>query len=380
MPEQPEKPQKRVTLKDVAASLGVSTAAVSYAYTRSTRVSAELRARVLKAARNLGYPGPDPAARNLRRGQTGVVGVVLHDPLTDGFAFPSTNLFLQGVARVIEDRSLCLLLIPGTLRKVRNLKSVNGAAVDGLIVYSIDDFDPLVGAVLARRVPTVLVDSEAIKQVPTVGIDNEKAAQAAAEHLLELGHRSFAILVTGPKIGMTSGMLSSDILQSATSSDFRARLRGYAKALRKGGISWKERVSLYNCAEYGREEGRNAARTIMGVNPQPTAILAINDQLALDVMGAIKEMGLRVPDDVSIVGFDDAPEAASANPPLTTVHQPHVDKGFWAAQILLALIRREEPPDPGILPTHLVIRNSTAAAPGTTGQSRRTIRRLTLQR
>jgi DNA-binding LacI/PurR family transcriptional regulator len=364
MPKRPEKPRKRVTLKDVAASIGVSIAAVSYAYTRPTRVSAELRARVLKAARNLGYPGPDPAARNLRRGQTGVVGVVLHDPLTDGFGFPTTNLFLQGVARVIEDGSFCLLLIPGTLRKVRNLKSVNGVAVDGLIVYSIDDFDPLVGAVLARRVPTVLVDSEAIKLVPTIGIDNEEAAQAAAEHLLELGHRRFAIIATGPKIGMTSGMIGHDILRSANSSDFRARLRGYAKALRKAGVSWNECVAIYNCAEYGREEGRNAARSVMGVKPSPTAILAINDQLALDVMAGIKEMGLRVPNDVSIVGFDDIPDAASADPSLTTVHQPHVDKGFWAAQILLALIRQDEPPDPGILPTHLVIRKSTASAPG----------------
>jgi DNA-binding LacI/PurR family transcriptional regulator len=296
---------------------------------------------------------------------------VLHDPLTDGFAFPTTNLFLQGVARVIEDRSLCLLLIPGTLRKVRNLKSVNGAAVDGLIVYSIDDFDPLVGAVLARRVPTVLVDSEAIKQVPTVGIDNEKAAYAAAQHLLELGHRRFGIIATGPKIGMTSGMIGHDILRSATSSDFRARLRGYANALRKAGVSWKESVSIYNCAGYGREEGSNAARAIMGVNPRPTAILAVNDQLALDVIAGIKEMGLRVPDDVSIVGFDDTPDAAQANPSLTTVHQPHADKGFWAAEILLALMRREEPPDPGTLTTHLVIRKSTAPAPATMGNRSR---------
>jgi DNA-binding LacI/PurR family transcriptional regulator len=364
MSNRSKKSLRRITLKDVADSLGVSTAAVSYAYSRPTRLSAELRIRVLEAARKLGYPGPDPVARNLRRGQTGVVGIVFPDPLPKGFTFVSTVLFLQGVAGVIEDGNFCLLLIPGTLRKVSNLKSVNAAAVDGLIVYSIDDRDPLVGAVLARRVPTVLVDSEAIKQVPTIGIDNEKAAEAAAEYLLKLGHRRFGIIAAGPRVGAASGMMRIGALRSATSADFRARLRGYAKALRKAGIPWEECVSIYNCDEHSQSEGRIAARTLLGLNPRPTAILAINDQLALYAMTGIQEMGFSVPNDVSIVGFDDIPDAALAKPPLTTVHQPLVDKGFWAAQILLALIRQEEPPDPGVLPTRLVIRASTAAAPG----------------
>jgi len=353
----------RVTLKDVADAVGVSTAAVSYAYTRPTRLSVELRTRVLKAARKLGYAGPDPVARNLRRGQTGVVGVVFRDTLPEGFTFPSTVLFLQGVAGVIEEANLCLLLIPGTLRKIRNLKSVNSAAVDGLIVYSIDDQDPLVDAVLARRVPTVLVDSEAIEQVPTIGIDNEAAAQAAAEYILALGHRRIGIITSGPRVGVTSGMLRPRVLRSATSSDFRARVRGYAKAFRKAGLPWEELVSIYNCAEHMQDGGRAAARALLSLTPRPTAILAITDQLALAAMEGIAEMGLKVPTDVSVVGFDDIGDAGLAKPSLTTVHQPLVDKGFWAAQVLLALIRHEVPPIPGILPTHLVIRESTAAAP-----------------
>lgn len=361
-----KKSSGRITLKDVADSLGVSTAAVSYAYTRPTRLSAELRTRVLEAARKLGYSGPDPVARNLRRGQTGVVGVVLRDPLPEGFTIVSTVLFLQGVSGVVEAGNFCLLLIPGTLRKVTNLKSVNGAAVDGLILYSIDDRDPLVGAVLARRVPTVLVDSEAIKQVPTVGIDNETAAQAAAEHLLELGHRRFGIIAQGPRVAVASGMMRLGAFRTPTSADFRARLSGYAKALRKAGIPWEDCVSIYNCGEHVQNQGRVASRALLSLNPRPTAILAMNDQLALDAMAGIAEMGLSVPNDVSIVGFDDIPDAALAKPSLTTVHQPQVDKGFWAAQILLALVRHEEPPDPGILPTHLVVRESTAQAQAAT--------------
>jgi DNA-binding LacI/PurR family transcriptional regulator len=112
-----------------------------------------------------------------------------------------------------------------------------------------------------------------------------------------------------------------------------------------------------------QDGGRAAARALLSLTPRPTAILAITDQLALAAMEGIAEMGLKVPTDVSVVGFDDIGDAGLAKPSLTTVHQPLVDKGFWAAQVLLALIRHEVPPIPGILPTHLVIRESTAAAP-----------------
>ncbi|MBS0421034.1 MAG: LacI family DNA-binding transcriptional regulator [Proteobacteria bacterium] len=351
----------RITLKDVAEAAGASTAAVSYAYTRPDRLSKELRSRILETAQKLGYPGPDPLARNLRRGETGAIGVVVADPLPDTFSNPTTVPFVQGAARVIEAASLCLLLIPGTLRRVSNLKSVNGAAVDGMIVYSIDDRHPLVEAVLARRVPTVLVDSEAIENVATVGIDNEKAAQTAAEHLLALGHRRFGIITIGSALESTRGLVHVRTLRSTVSADLRGRLRGYAKALRGAGLSFEDSVSIYSCGDSVENDGARAAQILMSLRPRPTALLAMSDQLALQALAGVVESGLHVPTDVSIVGFDDIPAAASAKPALTTVHQPLADKGFWAATILLALIRGEQPPTPGTLPTHLVVRDSTAA-------------------
>lgn len=354
----------RLTLKDVAKAAGVSTAAASYAFTRPSRLSNDLRTRVLEAARRLGYPGPDPMARNLRRGRTGVVGVVTHDALPEAFKVPSTILFLQGVASGVESANMCVSLIPGSLRKMRNLQSVSQAAVDGLIVYCLDDRDSLVDAVLARNVPTVLVDSEAIESVPTVGIDSERAARTAAEHLLQLGHRRIGIIVSNPRIDATSGMMSAKALGSAvTSSDFRRRFKGYAQAFREAGVPWNDSVSAY-CAEHSWNGGNRAARALLGLNPRPTAMLATSDQLALGAMAYMQETGLRVPADVSVVGFDDIPEARLAKPSLTTIQQPLVDKGFWAGQILVALTRREEVSSPVVLPTRLVIRESTAPPAG----------------
>jgi DNA-binding LacI/PurR family transcriptional regulator len=207
-----------------------------------------------------------------------------------------------------------------------------------------------------------LVDSEAIENVATVGIDNEKAAQAAAEHLLALGHRRFGIIAIGAALENTRGLVHVRTVQSAASADLRGRLKGYMKALRGAGLAFEDSVSIYCCGTSAEHDGRMAAHALMNLRPRPTAILAMSDQLALQAMAGIEESGLRVPADVSVVGFDDIPAAAGARPALTTVHQPLVDKGFWAATILLALIRREQPPTPGALPTHLVVRDSTAAA------------------
>ena len=360
MSRKPKRSVRRVTLKDVAKSLGISTAAVSYAYTRPGRTSAALRARILETAKKLGYSGPDPTARNLRRGRASALGVVFSDSLPFAFSDPSTALFLEGVATATEAADLGLLLIPGTLRKIRNPKAVSGAAVDGFIVYSIASDDPLLHAIQARHVPAVLVDSGALEGVPGVGIDDEAAAQEAAEHLLRLGHRHIGVIGLNFKVGVISGMARLESLESATYRDARSRLRGYAKAFRKYEMVWNDSLRIYQCSDHSIKEGREAARTLLSLSPRPTAILAMSDLLAIGAITEIESMGLHVPSDVSVVGFDDIPAASAVKPQLTTVHQPHVDKGFWAARILIALVREEEPPNPGLLPTHLVVRDSTA--------------------
>jgi DNA-binding LacI/PurR family transcriptional regulator len=139
----------------------------------------------------------------------------------------------------------------------------------------------------------------------------------------------------------------------------RARLRGYASALEAAGIPWPG-VPVYEQFESATEAGRAAAEVLLSREPRPTAILCLSDQLAFGFIEGARERGFRVPEDISVAGFDDVPEAARSTPPLTTVHQPHVEKGALAGRILLARIRVEEPPESDALRTRLVVRGSTA--------------------
>src|SRR3990170_4679453 len=172
---------RRATLKEVAAEVGVSPATVSNAYNRPDQLSPELRERVLETARRLGYSGPDAMARGLRRRRAGAVGVLYEDRLSYAFADPAAVLFLQGVSVATEEAGLGLLLL-------------SGAVVDGFVVYSMSDEDPLVSAALERRLPVVLVDQPRTGGLPFVGIDDEGAARTAAEHPVGLGHRHFGVV------------------------------------------------------------------------------------------------------------------------------------------------------------------------------------------
>lgn len=183
-------PGRRATLKDVAAALGVSPATVSNAYNRPDQLSPALRERILIAARELGYLGPDPLARNLRRGQAGAIGVVYADRLSYAFADPAAALFLQGVASATEQAGLSLLLLPTP----DSPDTVTSAAVDGFVIYCLPEGSSSLQAALSRGVPCVLVDQLVSYGQPAVYIDDEGGAHQAAQHLLDLGHRTFGIL------------------------------------------------------------------------------------------------------------------------------------------------------------------------------------------
>jgi DNA-binding LacI/PurR family transcriptional regulator len=209
--------------------------------------------------------------------------------------------------------------------------------------------------------PAVLVDQPPIEGIPSIGIDDEGAARSAAEHLLTLGHRRFGVVTFELAPGTIGGIADLERQRAATYRPSRARLRGYASALEAAGVSW-EGVPVYECAENAVAEGKVAAGRLLSEEPEPTALLVTSDQLALGVLEAAKEMGLSVPGDLSVAGFDDIPEAARTAPALTTVNQPHVEKGLLAGRLLVAQIDGEEAPSPPLLPTRLVVRGSTARA------------------
>jgi DNA-binding LacI/PurR family transcriptional regulator len=346
---------RRVRLRDVAERAGVSVGSASQAFGRPELVSEELRKRVLAAAEALGYPGPDPAARRLRTGRAGAVGLIFAERLGYQFTDPAAPAFLRGIAAGMQEAPTGLLLIPDSRNRNEAARTVREAAVDGFIVYSTPQNDPRVEAALARLVPVVTVDQPRGAATPFVGIDDRAAARSAAEHLRELGHERVAVLSFVTALG-PGGSLGLDLSAE--------RLDGYKEGLAEAWDAGLVRTVRPNAPE----PARDATAELLRAPDPPTAILAMSDILAIGALEAAAEEGVPVPEELSVVGFDDSPVALHATPPLTTVAQPHEEKGRLAARWLMEEVERGQRPEDGrrraILPTELVVRESTAPAPG----------------
>jgi DNA-binding LacI/PurR family transcriptional regulator len=344
-------PRRRVRLRDVAERAGVSVGSASQAFSRPELVSQQLRERVLAAADELGYAGPDPAARHLRTGRTGVLGLIFAERLGYQFTDPAAPAFLRGVARGMEKAPLGLLLLPDSRYRDEAARTVREAAVDGFIIYSTPRNDPRVEVALGRRLPAVTVDQPRDTRTSFVGIDDRAAARAAAEHLRELGHQCVAVLSFIRALDR-EGTLVLDMTVE--------RLEGYKQGL---GAAWDDDL-VRTCRPNASEPARRAALDLLRRAERPTAILAMSDVLAVGALQAADELGVSVPAELSLVGFDDNPAAALTTPPLTTVRQPHEEKGRLATERLLDEIQyraeRETTPSRVLLPTELVIRESTA--------------------
>jgi DNA-binding LacI/PurR family transcriptional regulator len=326
----------------------------SQAFGRPELVSEEARKRVLQAAEELGYPGPDPVARRLRTGRAGAIGLIFAERLGYPFTDPSAPAFLRGIARGIEESPTGLLLVPDSRYRAEAARTVREAAVDGFIIYSTPQNDPRIEAALGRRLPVVTVDQPRGAETPFVGIDDRAAARSAAEHLRELGHE---------RVGVLSFVTTLDP-DAALELDLTVeRLQGYELGL---GPAWDpELVRIVR--PNAPEPAHVATLELLRLPDPPTAILAMSDILAIGALEAAGELGVKVPEQLSVVGFDDGPTAEHAAPPLTTVAQPQEEKGRLAAKWLTEDIERGTPPARGreqILPTELVVRESTARPPG----------------
>jgi DNA-binding LacI/PurR family transcriptional regulator len=192
-----------------------------------------------------------------------------------------------------------------------------------------------------------------------VGVDDEGAARTAAEHLLDLGHERFAIVSFGLSPDGHEGIADCDRQERTSFHVSRMRLRGYQAALEEAGLHWSE-VPVYECQGSAKEFGYRAVEALFRLQQEPTAILALSDQLALGAMEWMTERRISVPQDVSVVGFDNIPAAASADPPLTTIHQDHAEKGRLAGRMLVSQLYEGDAPRVGQLATHLVVRGTTS--------------------
>jgi len=345
-----------VTLADVAAHLGVSRTTVSNAYNRPNQLSPNLREKVLAAAGELGYAGPDPMARGLRRGHTGTLGLVFDQPLSYAFTDPAAALFLRGMAAGLEEHGHALTVIPRMPEgPERSAEMVRTALVDGYIMFCTAGDDPRFAAVRGRGLPFVLVEYDDDPDAAGVQIDDRAGAAAAARHLVDLGHRDIAI-VTSYGVGLTTGP------EAQARSRFHVqsgRLAGWREGLEAGGVDWTG-VTVSGAGGGDAVAGARSAAALLDRADRPTAILALSDVQAIGVLQAAAERGISVPGDLSVVGFDGIPQAATTTPGLTTVAQPHEEKGRAAVRLLVAGAR---PEDSVRLPCELVVRASTAPVP-----------------
>lgn len=345
---------QRVRLRDVAERAGVSVGSASQAFGRPELVSDDVRTRVLAAAEELGYPGPDPAARRLRTGRAGAVGIIFAERLGYQFTDPAAPAFLRGVARGLEETPTGLLLIPDSRQRQEAARTVREAVVDGFIIYSVPQNDPRVEAALTRRLPVVTVDQPRGAETPFVGIDDRAAARSAAQYLRELGHE---------RVGVLSFVTTLDPGAALELDLSVERLAGYEEGL---GGAWDAEL-VRTCRPNAPEPAREATLDLLRSAEPPTAILAMSDILAIGALQAAAEEGIAVPEQLSVVGFDDSPVAQQTTPRLTTVAQQHEEKGRLAARFLMEGVERgsasRRRSRREILPTELVVRGSTAPPP-----------------
>ncbi len=329
-------PSSRVTIRDVAAQAGVSVATVSKVINQRYGVSADTFARVQAVIKEMGYEA-SLVAQSLRNHRTNVIGILVAD------LEPFSTELLKGAGDAIRGTGFELVVYSAGGRTAdhvgwerRYLSRLSGTLVDGAVLVTPTVVDVQYGA------PVVAVDPHTgPSDLPTIDSDNLRGARLATEHLLDLGHRRIALLGGRPD------------LQSA-----QLREQGYRDALAAAGVPVDE--WLIRTGDYVPEVSAAAARELLDSPERPTAVFAANDQSALATIEVAGQLGLGVPDQLSVVGFDNIPESALCTPPLTTVEQPIHTMGQRAIETLVRLIRGEHPEQTHItLATRLVVRQST---------------------
>jgi len=343
MPDSPPAP----VMTDVARLAGVSHQTVSRVVNDSPHVSAQTRTRVLAAMEQLGYRR-NAVARALATRRSGTLGVITFDTVLHG---PVTTLYgvEQAAGALGLGVSIAVVDRVSSDAVVRALSRLEDQSVEGVIALATQE--DAVRALTAglRALPTVFVGglagaSEA--DAPAVGTDQLTGARGATRHLLELGHRTVHHLA-GPQDWL----------------DGRWRVEGWREALRTAGAEEPELVE----GDWSARSGYVGMREMLTADPTLTAVFAANDQMALGALRALDEVGRRVPEHVSIVGFDDIPEAEFFRPPLTTVRQHFAESGQLAVHLLLGLIRPEDAAagaaPPPLVPTELIVRRSSGPPP-----------------
>lgn len=340
--------EERVTIKELARVSGVSVGTVSRALNGYADVRPETRERIMRLARELDYT-PAAAARSLVTQRSHIIGVFMetgegHPDLQH----PFFHEVLGGLKQRVGAEGFDLLLFaserPGNGYGPHSyLKRARHHNVDACALIGLDTEDAEVRRLARAEIPCVGIDMDLEgNNVEVVMSDNEGGAGAAVRHLYELGHRRIATIT-----GMVDSRPGAD------------RLRGYRAAVQAVGLAYRDDYVAYG--DFYAESGREATARLLALDEPPTAIFAAADMMAIGAIRAAAEAGLRVPEDLSIVGFDDIQLAPHVNPPLTTMRQDKLGLGGAAGDALVARVATD-PDRPALrtLPVELVVRGSTA--------------------
>ena len=338
----------KVTISQIAKEAGVSKTAVSFAFNDPTQLAPATVRHIREIAERLGYT-PDPIARSMTTRRTNALGLLLPQDIATALANPFYAQFIRGMGHVCGRAGMTLMLVPPLWGSM--MKAIPHATVDGFVVVGLEVDRGEIQLMRRRDMPFVMVDSEAPDDVPSVNVDDRSGAQMAMEHVLARGHRQIAIVAIesgkGGHVEEYTGTLA-------------ARLGGYRAALDAYGLALDDpQVQLIE-APTSWAGGRAAFARLWDGPQRPTAIVAMSDIIAIGAMEAAIERNLQLPRDLSVVGFDDLPDAHYVRPGLTTVRQPVEEKGVLAAEVLVAALQREHALDHHILPCELVERQSVA--------------------
>lgn len=345
MARDPEARQaRRPTMKDVAKRAGVSVSTVSYVLNNSGPVAPERRERVLQAFKALGYL-PNESARNLKRRSVATIGLVVPDLVNQYFA-----MIAEGVEHAASEKDVLVVFCTPEATgdgESWNSRLLRSQRLDGLIYLSGAETRMASLVELTRVGPVVLVDEKLPGfNLPSVVSQNRRGAKEIASHVTSLGHERLAIL-GGPVELWTA----------------EQRLSGYREAIAGAGID-PDSVPVLE-GDYRISSGEKLAAELLDrpAKERPTALICANDLMAIGVLSYCRRVGLRVPLDISVVGFDDLPFASLLTPGLTTVRQPAREMGVAATRLLLGMVDGEEPVSPPPVAVTPMIRESTAPAP-----------------
>lgn len=326
---------KKLTLKDVAEQLNVSTATISNAFNRPDQLSAKLKENILRRCKEMGYHGPNAAARSLRTGRTGIVGIVLSDELSYSLSDPVANQFITGMAEVLEVNNYNMLLLSAAESAPDTQNRMQSSMVDGFIVYGYKSQQYRDAPWLDKSKNVVVVDSH-IPGASSVNVTNEQGAYDIAVHALS--HRPEHVAIMGLSLLKTDRVcrIFDDELLDAAASISIQRLAGYRRALEEFNLQVPSE-QIWNIPHNTHKLAYQAAREALMMANRPQLILCMSDRIALAVVQAALHMGIRVPEELHVVGFDGIPESETFHPSITTVHQQTVEKGRVAAEIFLGL-------------------------------------------